>query len=51
MLGLYSQAEIETRWVAPDDLGVSEIGHLGFFRSKVGPPLWDDAFDWLETQA
>ena len=47
MLALYDRAEIETRWVRPAELGVPEIGHLGFFRSDVGAPLWDDALDWL----
>ena len=51
MLALYSRAEIETRWVEPDDLGVGEIGHLGFFRSDVGAPLWDDALDFLLAAA
>ena len=47
MLALYDRAEIETVWTAPRDLGVPEIGHLGFFRSDVGRPLWDGALDWL----
>ena len=51
MLGMYPNAEVETRWVAPGDLGVSQVGHLGFFRSKVGGALWDGVFDWLAVQA
>jgi len=51
MLGLFERAEVETRWVEPEELGVPEIGHLGFFRSDVGAPLWDDALDWLSERA
>ena len=47
MLGLYTHAEIEMRWVKPEELGVREIGHLGFFRSDVGAALWDEALGWL----
>lgn len=51
MLGLFTNADIETRWVEPADLGVEEVGHLGFFREGVGRPLWDDALDWLRPRA
>jgi predicted alpha/beta hydrolase len=51
MLSLYDRAEIETRWVDPADLYVSIVGHLGFFRSDVGQPLWDEALGWLAQQA
>ena len=47
MRALYDRADVETRWVEPADLGVGEVGHLGFFRSGVGAPLWDDALDFL----
>ncbi len=50
MLALYADAAVETRWVAPADLGVDEIGHLGFFRSDIGRPLWDEALDWLDDR-
>jgi len=47
MLRLYDRAKIETRWIVPVDIGAPEIGHLGFFRSDRGRPLWGDALDWL----
>ena len=47
MMALYSRAALEARHVTPSDLEVAEIGHLGFFRSDVGRPLWDDALGWL----
>jgi predicted alpha/beta hydrolase len=51
MLSLYDRVEIEPRWVARSDLNVSTVGHLGFFRSDVGRPLWDEALEWLAQQA
>jgi len=51
MLDLYDRAEVETRWVDPSDLNVSTVGHLSFFRSDVGRPLWDEALDWLVHRA
>ena len=50
MLDLYREADIETQWIDPSDLNVSSVGHLGFFHSDVGRPLWDDALDWLNRQ-
>lgn len=47
MLRLYRAAQVETEWIEPADLGVREVGHLGFFRSDVGGALWSDALGWL----
>ncbi|MEM9596249.1 MAG: alpha/beta fold hydrolase [Acidobacteriota bacterium] len=49
MLSLFDRAELETKWVEPSSLGMDEIGHLGFFRQRIGQPLWDDALGWLRT--
>lgn len=51
VLDLYTAADIETRWVAPATLGAKGIGHLGFFRSGTGEPLWAEAIDWLLSHA
>lgn len=51
MMALYDRAEIETVHTRPVDLGVPAVGHLGFFRSDVGAPLWDGALDWLTAAA
>lgn len=45
MLALYAKSTIEQRWFEPKDLGAKAIGHLGFFRSRIGTPLWDEAID------
>ena len=41
----------QQRWsIAPDELGVKEIGHFGFFRSGVTPSLWRDVAEWLKAK-
>lgn len=47
LLRLFACADVETAWLDPRDVGVDELGHLGFFRARFGAPLWDDALDWL----
>ncbi|MEM9555335.1 MAG: alpha/beta fold hydrolase [Acidobacteriota bacterium] len=47
MLSLYRDATVESLWIEPRQLGVGKVGHLGFFRSDIGAPLWDDAIEWL----
>jgi predicted alpha/beta hydrolase len=35
------------RRLSPAELGVSAIGHFGFFRPRAGAKLWDEATDFL----
>lgn len=51
MLSLFNMASVEQQWIQPEDLEVPAIGHLGFFRRKIGYPLWGDALFWLKTKA
>ena len=44
----YERAELTLRHVAPADVGVPRVGHFGFFRSRAGPPLWEDAIAWIQ---
>lgn len=37
--------------IAPGDVGVSKIGHLGFFANGLRETLWRGAAEWLETKA
>jgi predicted alpha/beta hydrolase len=39
---------VERRHVEPSEIGVSSIGHFGFFRPEA-KPLWNDVVAWLET--
>lgn len=43
---LYSQSKIKTLVLKPKELGISKIGHMGFF-SKRHQQLWNIALDWL----
>jgi predicted alpha/beta hydrolase len=51
MLSLFSNSEIETCWIDPGAIDVSQIGHLGFFRASIGKPLWNDALSWLRSHS
>ena len=51
MLALFENARIDTRWIAPSEIGVDAIGHIGFFRPGVGEPLWDGVLERLKLDA
>jgi len=42
MMDRYTGAEVDRRHVAPDDLGLEEIGHFGFFYPEL-EPLWEES--------
>ena len=44
----FTGAPVEHRHLTPDELGVDEIGHLGFFREGRVPALWNEVAGWLE---
>jgi predicted alpha/beta hydrolase len=46
---LYGGAARDHRHVTPADVGRRAIGHFGFFRERVGRPLWPEAAAWLES--
>lgn len=43
----HPNAEVEQRWISPQDGGGAPIGHLGFFRSRFAGTLWPPLVDWL----
>jgi len=45
----YSSITPEILSVSPRELGVSKIGHLGFFRPEHRDTLWRSAAEWLEA--
>jgi predicted alpha/beta hydrolase len=47
MHGFYVDAPREMRRIAPRDIGVSSIGHFGFFRRRHAERLWPLAAAWL----
>lgn len=45
----YANAPLQTRDVPPSELGVSTVGHMGYFR-PFASSLWQEALDWLRAQ-
>lgn len=43
---LYPKATVEMRYIAPRDVGLTAIGHTGFFR-RASARLWPETADWL----
>ncbi|MEM9104605.1 MAG: alpha/beta hydrolase [Pseudomonadota bacterium] len=43
----YINADIDERWLSPEEAGGQPIGHLGFFRSRFRDTLWQDTTDWI----
>lgn len=44
----YRNAPLQTNDIDPRQVGMREIGHLGYFRAHARP-LWEAALNWLET--
>ncbi len=49
--GFYVNAQKTLRRIAPADIGVSHIGHFGFFRASFRDSLWFEATQWLRRQS
>lgn len=47
--GLYANAPVEYRRIAPEEIGVRRIGHFGFFRPQFERTLWPLAPQWLSA--
>jgi predicted alpha/beta hydrolase len=47
LLTFYESAPRQRRHLTPRDLGVSAIGHFGFFKETFRPSLWLEAVEWL----
>jgi predicted alpha/beta hydrolase len=50
LLDAYTGADITHRHLTPQDLGVPEIGHFGFFRERFRDTLWQESVAWLHRQ-
>lgn len=48
--GLYANAPVEYRRIAPPDIGARRIGHFGFFRPQFERTLWPLVPQWLMAQ-
>jgi predicted alpha/beta hydrolase len=49
LLSFYPNASLDSRFVAPHEIGASRIGHLGFFSRRRGDRLWPLAVEFLEA--
>lgn len=47
LLDLYPAARREFRLVAPEEVGLREIGHFGYFRESLCGKVWAAEVDWL----
>lgn len=48
LLYYFKNAHIEWYHLAPVEIGVRRVRHLGFFRPKVGLSLWARVVEWIE---
>jgi predicted alpha/beta hydrolase len=46
----YVNAQVERIDLTPQKFGVSQIGHMGYFRAAVGAHLWPQIMNWLGTR-
>jgi predicted alpha/beta hydrolase len=51
MMRHYTHCPIEHRQIAPAEVGLQAIGHMGFFRRASAAQLWPTAESWLRSQA
>jgi predicted alpha/beta hydrolase len=51
LLDFYKNAQLDRRYIAPQDVGARRIGHFGFFRPQFKTTLWQQALIWLEVRA
>ena len=51
LLQFYTNARSEHRHLRPADVGMTEIGHFGFFREGARDRGWPIAVDWLSAGA
>ncbi len=43
----FKNASVDRRHLVPEELGVEEIGHFGFFREKFSDSLWKMIEEWM----
>lgn len=46
----YRNAQVERRYIRPQDVQARRIGHFGFFRPQFRDSLWHQALDWMEQR-
>ncbi len=43
----YTKTNVERRHIIPEDLGIPDVKHFGFFRDTYKESLWHMAHDWI----
>ncbi|EPR70470.1 putative dehydrogenase [Winogradskyella psychrotolerans RS-3] len=43
----FIKAKLDRQHIIPDDLGISNVGHFGFFRSQFKASLWNTTHEWM----
>ncbi len=46
----FSRAQVERRYIQPQDVQAEHVGHFGFFRAEFRHSLWQQALQWLVQQ-
>jgi predicted alpha/beta hydrolase len=46
----FPNAQRESRWYSPADVGSKRIGHEGFFASRHSDTLWRPVIDWIDRK-
>ncbi|WP_428311372.1 alpha/beta hydrolase family protein [Hydrocarboniphaga sp.] len=46
----FTRCEVQRLQIAPREVGVEAIGHMGFFRRAMAPVLWPMVGEWLSAQ-
>lgn len=44
---LYTNCDIERKYINPTDLGLKKVGHMGFFNSRCKQTLWTSSLEWI----
>lgn len=47
LLAKYKNALVEQKHLSPQEVGLKEIGHFGFFRSALQSAFWEQTADWV----
>lgn len=50
LLDRLTGTQVEKKDIGPSSIGVKEIGHMGFFRSK-SKALWEGLYEWIRNAA
>jgi len=47
----FSNANVDRRHIVPNDFGISNVGHFGFFRNQFKASLWKMTHEWIENNS